>query len=122
MAKNSKLKDKARYLRQNMTDAEKVLWQELRHHKIGQHFRRQMPFVFGEYKYIVDFCSPMCKLIVEVDGGIHYDPEISQLDNFRNELFSEAGYKVLRFKNSEVLYQTKRVLEDIIKVIEKLMN
>ncbi|MFC1678478.1 endonuclease domain-containing protein [Patescibacteria group bacterium] len=113
MAKNTKLKNIARKLRQNMTEAEKVLWLKLRRHNLGVQFRRQMPFVFGNYKYIADFCCSEYKLIIEVDGGIHNDPEISQLDNFRDDVFIDSGYKVLRFKNNEVIYNIDKVIKKI---------
>lgn len=58
-------KHKAWELRQNMTDAEKKLWQVLRTHQIeNTHFRRQHPLG----PYIVDFCAPVKKLVNELDG------------------------------------------------------
>ncbi len=59
----------ARELRQRMTPAEKVLWQALRGHQLdGLPFRRQHPFRFC----IVDFYCPARRLVVKVDGPIHW--------------------------------------------------
>ena len=66
----------AKILRRNMTGAEKRLWEELRNNKLGVKFRRQTPFIFGEHRYIADFCCYKLKLIIEIDGGIHDLDEI----------------------------------------------
>ena len=59
---------RARKLRQNATDAERILWSELRDFKRGgMHFRRQAPFD----RYVVDFVCHSHKLIVELDGSQH---------------------------------------------------
>jgi cyclase len=122
MARNTKLKPTARKLRQRMTPAEKILWALLRDGQLGVKFRRQTPFVFGVYKYIVDFYCPKYKLIIEIDGGIHNDNEIKEIDEFREKVFIEAGYGVIRFKNEEVINNTKQVLDKIRKEINKLTN
>jgi len=60
-----KMKRRAAELRHNHTPAEAKLWRFLRAHQVNDvHFRRQ--HAIGNY--IVDFCSPSCKLIIEVDG------------------------------------------------------
>ncbi len=65
------LKPFARTLRTNMTDAEQKLWYHLRRKQIqGVQFYRQRPID----KYIVDFCAPSVKLIIEVDGSQHFAP------------------------------------------------
>jgi very-short-patch-repair endonuclease len=65
-----KLKPFARKLRSNMTDAEQLLWSKVRRKQIDDiHFYRQKNI--GHY--IVDFYCPKGKLIVEVDGGQHFE-------------------------------------------------
>ena len=88
----------ARKLRQNATDAERALWQQLRAARLGGHkFRRQAPIG----RYIVDFvCFEAC-LIVEVDGGQHV--ERRQQDAQRTAWLASQGFRVLRFWNTEVL-------------------
>ena len=59
---------KAKNLRKNSTDVEKILWQQLRSRQLkGYKFKRQVPIG----SYIVDFLCPFTKLIVELDGGLH---------------------------------------------------
>ena len=55
----------ARILRKRMTDAERLLWKEIRNKRLGVKFRRQQPIG----SYIVDFVSFERKLVIEIDGG-----------------------------------------------------
>jgi very-short-patch-repair endonuclease len=57
-------------LRSNMTDSERKLWHHLRRDQLGVRFYRQR--ILGPY--IVDFYSPLARLVVEVDGDHHYEP------------------------------------------------
>ena len=62
---NKYLKLPSRDLRNNMTDAEQLLWQRLRRKQIlGLHFYRQKPIL----KFIVDFYRPSANLVIECDG------------------------------------------------------
>jgi len=98
----------ARQLRKNMTDSERRLWRELRLRQIeGVKFRRQ--FQIGQY--IVDFCCPERKLIVEVDGGQH--AEQADYDASRTRWFEGEGFRVLRFWNNEVLMNIDGVKESV---------
>jgi very-short-patch-repair endonuclease len=64
---NSKRKE----LRLNMPKAEVVLWSRLKGKQLkGLKFRRQ----YGVGPYVVDFCCPELKLVIEVDGGSHFEP------------------------------------------------
>jgi leucyl-tRNA synthetase len=75
-----------------------VLWRALRKHRQdGFHFRRQHPI----QRFIVDFCCTSRKLCIEVDGGIH--DEQRERDEERTACLEAAGYRVLRFRNEEVL-------------------
>jgi very-short-patch-repair endonuclease len=95
-------------LRQTMTDAEIKLWQELRQHQLDDfHFRRQ--HAIGHY--IVDFCSPSKKLVIEVDGSQHLEQE--EYDQRRTTYLESRGYKVLRFWDHEVLEDLDAVLQAI---------
>jgi very-short-patch-repair endonuclease len=100
--------DRARELRTNMTEAEKKLWWRLRRQQLNGHrFRRQVPIG----PYIADFACLAAKLIVEVDGGQHFDDE--PYDRRRTAWLEERGYRVLRFGNIDVLTQTGDVVEAI---------
>ena len=106
----------ARRLRKNSTDAEKLLWEELRDRKLdGKKFYRQYPIQFpyeGEMRFVVpDFYCHEYKLVVELDGPIHeYQKE---MDKFRTVILNSQGIKVLRFKNDEVMNSINTVLDTI---------
>ncbi len=101
---------KAHTLRHSMTDAEKVLWNELKSRKfMGLKFRRQHPI----HCYIADFYCHEQKLIIEVDGGIHHEESQKEHDTKRTDELNHFGIKVLRFKNDEVLKNIKNVLTEI---------
>jgi very-short-patch-repair endonuclease len=89
---------RARNLRQNMTEAERRVWQILRSHQIkGYKFRSQV--AIG--RYIADFVCHEARLMVEIDGGQHdrsWPPEAE-----RNGFLQNEGYRILRFWNNEVL-------------------
>ena len=91
-----KMQHRAGELRQNQTEAEAKLWSRLRAHRMaGVQFRRQ--HAIGNY--IVDFCSPRRKLIIELDGSQHLDQ--ADYDVERTKHLEAKGYRVLRFWNLE---------------------
>jgi very-short-patch-repair endonuclease len=99
----------ARQMRAQPTDAERVLWQRLRHDValIGSHFRRQA-FVGP---FIVDFASRKAKLVIEFDGGQHdWQRESNAL---RTRRIEATGYRVLRFWNNDILGNLEGVLSEI---------
>ena len=105
-------KGKVRELRKNLTEAERLLWKNLRLRQIeGYKFRRQQPL--GEY--IVDFVCFEERLIVEVDGGQHAE-EIAY-DSKRDEWLKSQGFSILRFWNHQVSKEIEAVKE---RVLEKL--
>lgn len=100
-----------RALRQNGTDAERILWAGLRDFRqAGLHFRRQAPFD----KYVTDFVCHGAKLIVELDGDQHGSDEALAYDAERTSYLNARGYRVLRFANWEVLQERQRVLDYIL--------
>ncbi len=108
----SNLTQLAKNLRTNQTDAEKLLWKHLKSKRLTDtEFRRQQPIG----NYIVDFVSFDEKLIVELDGGQHFEDK--KRDQKRDNWFIGEGFKVLRFWNNDVLRNTECVLETIMKEI-----
>jgi len=104
---------RARELRSNPTDAERVLWRHLRLRQIGGYkFRRQRPIG----PYIVDFVCLEKKLVVEVDGGHHSKQKAS--DDRRDSWLRSEGLTILRFWDHEVLTQ----LDDVKQVIWDELN
>ena len=111
---NENLKQRARQLRNNMTDAERYLWAKIRMKQLkGYQFYQQRPI--GDY--IVDFFCPRAKLVIEVDGRQHAYNETAQYDRIRDEYMRSLGLKVLRFINTEVLTNIEGVVERIEKEI-----
>ena len=98
----------AKTLRQQSTDAERMLWKYLRAHRMaGYKFRRQVVIE----PYIVDFVCLEARLIVEADGGQHLE---QVEDDLKRSAFLEfLGYRVIRFWNHEILRDTHTVLEQI---------
>jgi len=103
----SVLRQRARDLRKNSTDAERHLWYSLRANRLGFKFKRQVPI--GEY--IVDFVCLEKRLIIELDGGQHMDNQV--YDRKRTDWLMAHGFKVLRFWNHDVFQQTPSVLDAI---------
>jgi very-short-patch-repair endonuclease len=103
-----KIFGRAKQLHRNMTPAEEKLWKYLRAHRMGDvHFRNQ--HAIGSY--IVDFCAPRRKLIIELDGSQHLDQ--NEYDAERTEYLELRGYQVLRFWNHDVMNH----IDDVLNVI-----
>ncbi len=113
---NPKLKEHSRTLRTNMTDAEQVLWHRIRRKQIqGVQFYRQKPLL----TFIVDFCCPAAKLVIELDGGQHFEAEHQAKDQDRDAALAGLGLRVLRFDNRQVLLETDAVLAVIDEVVRE---
>ena len=95
----------AKELRREMTPLERKLWARLRAHRMkGVHFRPQ--HAIGNY--VVDFCAPRKKLIIELDGSQHL--EQTEYDAERTQFLQSKGYKILRFWNNNVSNNMDTVL------------
>jgi len=102
------LTSKARSLRRNQTDVERLLWHKLRNrHLFKFKFRRQLIIE----PYIVDFACLELKLIIELDGGQHANQ--TEQDAQRSLFLSQRGFSVIRFWNNEVIDNAEGVLETI---------
>ncbi|MCY4474308.1 MAG: DUF559 domain-containing protein [Chloroflexi bacterium] len=108
---------RARKLRKNPTDAERVLWTHLRKRRIqGYRFRRQHPVP----PFITDFACPQLRLVIELDGSQH--DENREADESRSLKLAEAGYRVIRFWNTDIHQDIDTVLDAIsnaVKTCEK---
>lgn len=82
-----------------MTKEEKHLWYD---------FLRKLDITVNRQKvignYIVDFCISSAKLVIELDGSQHYDPDSKEYDKQRDDFLRSQGYTVLRFLNRDVNY------------------
>jgi very-short-patch-repair endonuclease len=107
---SSKLRSNARALRKNSTDVERILWSELRDHRLsGVGFRRQVPIE----NYVADFVCHAARLVIELDGGQHFSDQAEQADSRRSAVIEARGFRILRFSNHDVMTNRTGVLEAI---------
>ena len=117
----SKITETVRKLRKKSTPAEKELWQKLRAHRfMGLKFKRQEPIIFEydnkKHFFIADFLCLNNKMIIEVDGKIHDYQK--KYDIIREDILVNLGYKVVRYKNEEILNNLNKVLIKLKKEID----
>ena len=104
---------RAKALRKESTDAERLLWSRLRNRRLlGLKFRRQSPIG----KYIVDFVCKERSLIIEIDGGQHQEQRAS--DATRTAWLGSCGFSVIRYWNNEVLEDIDSILESLRMTLE----
>ena len=109
--------EKRRYLRKNITLAEKIIWLNIRHKKIvGERFLRQ----FSVKQYVLDFYCPKLRLAIEIDGETHLTDEELKYDKQRQDYLESLGLIFLRFRNEEVFNNADSVLNRIKKKVRKL--
>ncbi len=112
---NPNLKEPARDLRKNMTEAEQALWSRLRRKQLlDVQFYRQKTIE----SYIVDFYAPAAGLVVEIDGSQHQEPAHMRRDRERDQNLAEAGLLVMRFDNLRVLNKLDAVIGEIYGVMQ----
>jgi very-short-patch-repair endonuclease len=105
---NSNKLERAKEFRRDMTETEKILWDNLRSNKLnGLHFRRQQ-VISG---YIIDFYCHSARLIVEIDGPVH--DRQKEEDQMREIVLKNKGLKIFRIKNEEVQTNLPDVLDRI---------
>ncbi len=104
----------AKNLRQNQTNQERKLWHLLKAKRFQNNkFRRQFPIG----RYIVDFCCPQAKLVIELDGGQHNENDIIERDMARDKFLEDEGYKILRVWNNEVDNNIEGVFQKIFEML-----
>jgi len=108
--------EKAKEMRANPTEAEAILWQHLKGKKLGYKFRQQ--HLIGDY--IVDFVCLSKRLVIEVDGKIH-DSQ-AENDQERTNFLGDRGFKVIRFKNKEVIGNVGGVVDEIEKILSLTLS
>src|SRR3989344_7155579 len=109
---NSKMKDRRKVLRSDMTKPEQVLWYWLRTKYLkGYKFRRQYSVGY----YILDFYCPKLRLGIEVDGDSHFDSKAMEYDQQRDDFLKGHNIEIIRFTNKEVMENIEGVLEKIMK-------
>jgi very-short-patch-repair endonuclease len=108
--------EKAKALRNNMTNSELTLWEKLKGKQmLGLRFRPQHPIDI----FIADFyCHPL-KLVIEVDGGIHKSKDQKEYDIGREAELENWDLKVIRFTNEEIESDCNKVIKEIKQVCTK---
>ena len=110
---NSKL-ESARKLRREMTPHERKLWYL---------FLQKYPVKIYKQRivdsYIVDFYCASARLVIEVDGSQHYDPQGKAADAKRSAVLERHGLRVLRYSNREIDMEFSAVCEQIDRVIQE---
>ena len=105
---NPKLTSNARALRKNMTKEERHLWYD---------FLKGYPIRFLRQKvidnYIADFYCSSAKLVIELDGSQHYEPEGLLSDKIRTEHIQSRGITVIRIPNNVIFSDFRSVCEYI---------
>jgi very-short-patch-repair endonuclease len=95
----------AKWMRRNMTLAERCFWNVVRTERFGGlHFRRQQVI----HGFIADFYCEALGLIIEIDGGIHEQQH--DYDSRRDMIMNRHGIQVIRFSNEDVIMHSDQVL------------
>ena len=110
--KYGQMKEWARGMRKEPTDAERAMWRMLRHDSLGARFRRQ--HILEDF--IVDFACLKKRLVVEIDGPIHEHSR--EEDALRTARLLEMGFHVVRFTNEEVMTRESFVFESIKQLVD----
>ncbi len=111
----SRYNQKRKDLRNNMPNAEVILWSQLKNKQFHNlKFRRQ----YGVGVYIIDFYCPKLKLAIELDGHSHYVEGVEEYDKQRQEYIESFGIHFLRFTNNDVYENLEGVLEEILNCVE----
>ena len=114
---NKQLVPLAKQLRKEMTKEERHLWYD---------FLRSYPVRFSRQKvlgkYIADFYCAEAKLVIELDGSQHYEPDNAQKDDERTEFLKEYGLKVIRIPNNEIGRNFRGVCEYIDAAVKQSLS
>ena len=106
------LRKNARTLRKEMTRQERHLWYD---------FLKNLPQTVHRQKmignFIVDFYIPSCKLVIELDGAQHTEPQAAEYDAHRTAYLQSIGCRVLRYGNNELDTNFAGICEDILQKI-----
>lgn len=113
---SDELKARCRELRKNPTEAESIIWTELRNKRLGGYkFRRQHPYA----GFILDFYCAEARLGIELDGGVHKIESNAEYDKDRDEILTDYGVYILRFWNSEVTKDLEGVTKQILETLKQ---
>ena len=99
----------ARDHRHPLTPAEAKVWARVRNRGLGFKIRRQHPI----WRFIADFYCAEAKLVIEIDGDSHAEPDQEEYDNARTAWLEDRGYKVIRFTNHDAHKNLNNLLNEL---------
>ncbi|MBW4466781.1 MAG: endonuclease domain-containing protein [Pegethrix bostrychoides GSE-TBD4-15B] len=105
---DSALVEPAKALRQRPTAAESKLWHEFLN-RFPYRVLRQRPI----HHFIVDFYCARLKLVIEVDGAVHFTADAEAHDAERTQILAGYGLRVIRFTNQQVMEDFEAVCRRI---------
>jgi very-short-patch-repair endonuclease len=105
-------------MRHPPTPAEQKVWSAVRNNQLGFKIRRQ--HVIG--RFIADFYCSQVKLVIEIDGDSHAEPDQAEYDLVRTEWLEAQGYRVIRFANTDVHNNLDGVLQHLQETCKKLIE
>jgi very-short-patch-repair endonuclease len=111
------MKERAQKLRREATPEENKLWFQYLRTSKPQWYRQR---VIGPY--IADFYCKKSKVVVELDGGQHYEEQAVTYDAKRSNYFESEGILVLRFTNTDVRRRFYQVCEMIERTVKQQEN
>jgi len=112
----SSFKQRRKNLRNQSTKSEIIFWQKIKNKQLGVKFRRQYNIGY----FIVDFYCHELKLIIELDGSIHYEEEINEHDKIRQKVLENNGYIIIRYSNHKILDDIDSVVSNLKIAIQTL--
>lgn len=112
----AQLQQKRQTLRRDATKAERILWSKIKNEQLGHSFRRQHSIG----PFIVDFYCPALRLIIEIDGWVHWEGMQPRKDEKREKYLEKFGFAIVRFTNDKVLYDTDGVLYNLQLICKQL--
>ena len=110
-------KTKRRKLRQNQTEAEKLIWRFIRNRQLlGFKFKRQ----YSIDHFVIDFYCPELKLAIEADGASHNESGRKEYDFRREKYLKKFGISFVRIKDEELFGNPNKAFNKIEEVIKQL--
>jgi very-short-patch-repair endonuclease len=113
-------RERARELRKNQTNAERIFWDAVRNRKfMNKKFLRQHPLLYEQDGiqsfFITDFFCHENNLVIEIDGNIHDNQK--ERDKIRTYIIECLDLRVVRFTNGEIENNLSKVLVRLEKYI-----
>lgn len=110
--------ERAKQMRNNMTYSERRLWERLSNNKLNVRFKPQHPL----FLFIVDFYCHKAKLVIEVDGDVHFNDEKQTKDTERSQQIEALGIMIMRFTNEEIFKDLNSVVGKIRSALDRRLS